>query len=301
MSDWLAGFEHVNGSGSGAWAGDNEDAPKIVLHTTEGPSLDGAIAALRAKSAWSHFVVDPKTRRKVQCVSLAEGSKSLRNKAGGVETNREKRVYQIEIVGYAAQTQNWSKADLEWLGKEVVGPLAAATGTPLVAPRPFYGADAGWTLAVEGARQRLTPAEWDTAKGVFGHQHVPENNHWDPGKLNVDYILEAARSAIAPKPRPWLPFKPGATDKSIYAVGGQQHEVLEVQLILTALAKKWKNPALNPGAVDGNYGPKGQAAVVAFKKQIIEMQKHMKQPVWPNADKNVGAKTINMLRFWNSH
>lgn len=193
MIEWLPGFERVNGTGSGHWASDNEDAPKIVLHTTEGPTVDGAISALRAKSAWSHFIVDPKTKRKVQAVSLAEASKSLRNRPGGVETNREARVYQIEIVGFAAKTQDLTAEELKWLGEEVVGPLAMATGTPLVAPVPFYGADCGWTLASVNAKQRLSPSDWDKAKGVFAHQHVPENDHWDAGKLNINAVLAAAK------------------------------------------------------------------------------------------------------------
>jgi hypothetical protein len=86
-----------------------------------------------------------------------------------------------------------SAAELKWLGEEVVGPLARATGTPLVAPIPFYGADCGWTLATVNAKQRMSYTAWDKATGVFAHQHVPENDHWDTGALNISAVLAAAK------------------------------------------------------------------------------------------------------------
>ena len=35
----------------------------------------------------------------------------------------------------------------------------------------------------------MTDQEWDQFGGVCGHQHVPENTHWDPGAIDWDTLL----------------------------------------------------------------------------------------------------------------
>lgn len=99
------------------------------------------------------------------------------------------------------------------------------------------------------------------------------------------------------KPRSWQTIRPGDTDQSVYAKGGPDNEVSEVQIRLAKLAARWHSPVLNPGKVDGRYGNKGQAAVVAFKRKIRSLQRLTGQAEWPNADPLVGQATIDMLRF----
>ena len=36
---------------------------------------------------------------------------------------------------------------------------------------------------------RMTDDEWNAFDGWCGHQHVPENTHWDPGKLDIDSMF----------------------------------------------------------------------------------------------------------------
>lgn len=211
MTGWLTGFDRIDGNGSGSWTG-NTDAPKIVLHTTEGDSIDGAVAAFRAHNSWPHMTVDPRRRLRVQHVSLDEAARALRNTATPGQTNRDGRTYQIEIVGHAATIDQMSHDDLAWLGGSVIAPLAKATGTPLVTSVQFYGPDCGWTLATETARQRLSPAAWDAYRGILGHQHVPENAHWDPGHINIARILAGALEATITHPAEWqAPAFPGHT------------------------------------------------------------------------------------------
>jgi hypothetical protein len=77
-----------------------------------------------------------------------------------------------------------------WFGREVVGPVCAAQSIPVAstvrwAPYPqYYGADAA---------QRLSVAAWDAYSGVLGHQHAPDNLHGDPGAIDIETILSAAR------------------------------------------------------------------------------------------------------------
>ena len=205
-SRWLPGFTRVVGEGSGTWAADNEDAPKIVLHTTEGSNVQAAINAYRANRSWPHLTVNPVDRTRLQHVPLDIPARALRNTATPGQTNREGRVFQVEIVGFAGKSHTWTGDTLDWLGAEVIGPLAAATGTPLTTSVTFYGEGAGWVLASASARQRLSAAAWDTYTGILGHQHVPENTHWDPGAIDIDRILAAARNLTptppAPSPQP---------------------------------------------------------------------------------------------------
>ena len=71
---------------------------KIVHHTTEGHSADGAMAAYAAKRADPHFTVDAKTI--YQHVDTGESARALVNRSGGVQTNRDAAI-QIELVGFA--------------------------------------------------------------------------------------------------------------------------------------------------------------------------------------------------------
>lgn len=227
MQEWLEGFDKVQGNDSGRWSTTDTDAAKIVLHTTEGSSTEGAIGAYRKNNSWPHLTVDPVRRRRAQHVSLAKPARALRNTSKRGETNRDRRVYQVEIVGFAGRAHTWPADVLEWLGTHVLAPLATATGTLLTSPLTFHGADAGWTLAVESARQRLSPADYDRFRGVLGHQHVPENTHWDPGALKIHVVLAAAGGATPPPDEQELTV---ADAKAIMAkldtLGGQVQQLL---------------------------------------------------------------------------
>lgn len=193
MSNWVAGIprdESIYAAGGGSY---NGGPYKIVLHSTEG-GWDGSMGVFRSRMTAPHFMADPATRRIVQMVPLNRSAYALQNLSGGVETNRD-GVIQVEIVGYAARMHELTDAQLEWLGVKVVRMIVDNAPGPIryVAPR-FYGADAGFTLASTSARQRMSQAEWDAFNGVCGHQHVPENSHWDPGKLNIDKVLRYAQN-----------------------------------------------------------------------------------------------------------
>lgn len=207
---WLPGFRIIPGNSSGSWAPDDEDAPKLVGHTTEGPSIASAVSAFTANNSWPHVTADPLLRDKAQHVGLDRPARALRNTSAPGQTNREPRVYQVEIVGTARTVApagqrsvlEFTDDELEWLGAEVFAPIARATGVPLTTSLTFYGDRAGFTLASEHARQRLSAAAFDTYRGVLGHQHVPENSHWDPGPIDMAKILAAARGETTAPPPP---------------------------------------------------------------------------------------------------
>lgn len=194
---WLPGVardESIMGAGGGSYAADGS-AWRIVLHTTEG-GWEGSMGVFRSRLTAPHLMVDPASRKRVQMIPLDRSAYALRNEAGGGETNRA-HCLQVEIVGYASEAAGWSGDRLDWLGREVIAPLVEHAPGPIAlrAPR-FYGEGAGWVLATPSARQRMSQEQWRTFSGVCGHQHVPENSHWDPGEVRIERILTAAQPGL---------------------------------------------------------------------------------------------------------
>lgn len=182
----------------------------VVVHTTEGsdwPTYSGGATApnytgkppLESKGLWRAHFPDEKS------------SRALQNDAGGVETNTL-NVVQIELIGTCDPRNKtrwgntsrtrlagrdyvyWPNANphqIRWLAR-LLADLHIRHGLQLIAPKEFkpypdsYG-DNG---------VRLTPTAWRKAVGVFGHQHVPENDHGDPGDLPIDLILCEAKRIV---------------------------------------------------------------------------------------------------------
>lgn len=188
-------WESVPGNSAGSMNGDG--SRKLLLHSTEGSTIEGAIGAYRKNNSWPTLTVDCKRRRVVRHLADTVAARSLRNRAGGVETNREGTILiQIELVGFAGDPASiGSREDLVWLGAEVVGPLCRRNAIPIAsslrwAPYPqSYG---------EQAAQRLSGAAWDAYSGVCAHQHAPENDHGDCGAIDIATILSAARGDDMP-------------------------------------------------------------------------------------------------------
>lgn len=189
----LAGFDTtVAGQDSGPFVA---GPMRLVLHTTEGSSAAGAIGAFKSMGSWPHFTVDPLAKVRYQHISLDVGARALINAPGGVETNREDAI-QIEMVGFAAKTPDWTDDALQWLATEVFAPILAATGIPTTHP-----AFSGTNAAGVNAPQRMTFDQWDTFAGICGHQHVPENDHWDPGAFPIDRLLTFLEDDMQPDER----------------------------------------------------------------------------------------------------
>jgi hypothetical protein len=150
------------------------------------------MSVFKSRLTAPHIMADPTARRIVQFIPLDRSAYALKHV--NVETNRRGHVAQVEIVGFAAEADNWPTAELDWLGEHVVGPLAEHTpGTIDLDHHPqFFGDDAGFTLASASARQRMSASAWANFDGIAGHQHVPTNEHWDPGGVNIARIVSAA-------------------------------------------------------------------------------------------------------------
>lgn len=186
---WLPDVERVHGNSGGSM--DGTGGATLLLHSTEGSTIEGAIGAYRTHNSWPTLTVDCPDRRAVEHLPLDVAARALRNAAGGVQTNREGPVLvQVELVGFAGQPSSIGDADdLDWFGREIVAPIAKATGIPLRSTVTWVAYPASYGL---NARQRLSNTAWVSYAGILGHQHAPENTHGDPGALNVGRIIAAA-------------------------------------------------------------------------------------------------------------
>lgn len=144
--------------------------PKLVWHTTEGyglPTYSGSCP---------HFTLDPKTGKLWQHVPITGGAYALRNESGGVETNRA-RAIQVELCGFAARSQNWTDEEYAHIAA-LARWIEKYAGVPRSCSVTFR------------ASSSFKISDWLNYSGHCGHQHVPENDHWDPGRVNIEKILD---------------------------------------------------------------------------------------------------------------
>jgi hypothetical protein len=174
---------------------------KIVHHTTEGSSAQGAMNAFQQNKSDPHFTVD--TTAIYQHVDTAEGARALRNDAGGVQTNRDSAV-QIELVGFAHLPKDRrALVNLARLCRWIEATLGVPQVWPNGFPRPAKnGGDPGG--------HNRNAVVWDTQSGHYGHCHVPENTHWDPAysAAEVTFLMEATFDADGRLLAPQLPRVP---------------------------------------------------------------------------------------------
>lgn len=187
-------WEQIAGNNSGPMNGDG--SRKLTIHSTEGHSIEGAVAAYRAHNSWPTLTVDCRARRVCRHLSDTIGARSLQNTPGGADqTNKDGTVHiQIEVVGFAADPSSFGTTDdLAWFGRDVIGPLCRRNHIPIATtvrwiayrstPPSSYGTNNG---------VRLSPVQWDAYSGVLGHMHVPDNTHGDPGAFPIQAVLAAA-------------------------------------------------------------------------------------------------------------
>lgn len=170
---------------------------KFVLHKTQGGTAAGAFSAYQDGGV-PHFTWEYRTRGKWQHFDTSIAASALRNESGGVQTNRD-GVIQVEIVGYSEVFRHASDDELRWIG-EAIREVCQVEGIDMHNYPEFYDQTSGFTLATRTSRQRMTYAAWDSFNGVCGHQHVPENTHWDPGALNYPRMLQLIGSGPTPPP-----------------------------------------------------------------------------------------------------
>jgi hypothetical protein len=166
--------------------------PKGVLHTTEGTTLAAAVGAYRTANSWPHFTLTFEGGRFAasQHIALNFAARSLAHTAGAQETNRDGAI-QCEIVWHAADAANMPLAFLAGIQRWMRW-VETNAGVKRHAP-VFKAYPASYGVA-NGVR--MSTAQWDTFDGWCGHQHVPENDHGDPGAIDIAYLLPPIPSPV---------------------------------------------------------------------------------------------------------
>lgn len=188
-----------------------------VIHTTEGttlPDYDGGASAPNLTAVPDML---NKQLRWYQHYDIDESSRALVNKPGGVETNTANAV-QVELVGTCD-----SRKAVSWNGLRAGVDYIYWPAAPDWALRDL-GHFVGWCRDNHGIRAestvewipypssrdvRLTGAQWNAYYGWLGHQHVPENDHGDPGNIDFDRVIAyATGTAKPPTTGTTMPEKP---------------------------------------------------------------------------------------------
>ncbi|MFC4604412.1 hemopexin repeat-containing protein [Rhodococcus kronopolitis] len=149
-----------------------------VLHTTEGSTLAGALSTLDSKKVWPHLTIEPNTFKSVQHYPLSQGARALTDQ---LTPQNAARCIQIEIVGFAAQTQDWAPEQLEFI-KDVMRQIEDLVPIPRTADVIFLSGG-------DHPANRMSVNQWNRFSGWCGHQHVPGNSHWDPGAIDIAALL----------------------------------------------------------------------------------------------------------------
>jgi hypothetical protein len=153
--------------------------PVAVLHSTESYAFHATLAfLLDHPGIQPHELYDPETDLAHTFIHWPTPARALKNLPGGVETNnRPGGVWQLEIIGYAAQADNHSEQWYANLGAHLRR-RAKDIGFRLTVPYPFVVSP-----IPKGTDPRITPSQWYDLEGIIGHQRIPEQNHSDPGLL----------------------------------------------------------------------------------------------------------------------
>lgn len=274
------------------FGGDAMESNVIVWHSTEGASLpdyDGGALA-------PNFTAVPdfaaRKLRWFQHFDFDTSSRALRNLVGGVQTNTL-NVTQVEIVGtcdpvthakwaragtshlFMPELPDWAVRDLgafaRWAYEQRAVPLSS--GLTFQAYPSSYGDSA----------VRMTGAQWSAFQGHCGHQHVPENDHGDPGGMPMAAILATAKNGTTEEddvtPEDIAKIATATANKLIG--GGGVLENSDVNRVATAVAAKLQPvEAAQSATIDklvgavatlaANIGDLDPAAIVAELRASIE-------------------------------
>lgn len=140
---------------------------KLVWHTTETqnlPNYDGSAP---------HFTLDPVTNRLWQHIPLNRAARAL--KAGGPNFWNG---IQVELLGFARETPSWPDGRYRNIAT-LARWIEANFGVPRRRSVKF----------VAGVAHLPTLDAFKRYEGHVGHQHVPGNDHSDPGRFKIDLVL----------------------------------------------------------------------------------------------------------------
>lgn len=193
---------------------------RIVHHTTEGSTADGAMGAFRQNRSDPHFTVS--NSKIYQHVDTSVAARALRHPQGTPETNRESAI-QIELVGFAGKSKDrGSLFNLARLCRWIEAEHGVSRTWPMGPPKPAVnGKDPGG--------HRRDQAIWDGQSGHYGHCHVPNNSHWDPAfdAVEAAYVLAAEFGSDGSLSNPQAPAVKALRDSPVLGFDGVEPDVMD--------------------------------------------------------------------------
>lgn len=183
LPEWVfptGGFTKV---GAPYRKGSSLDNLKILWHTWEGTSWAALEAAFRNYPA--HLAVQTDLEEVRQYMPLNRSAEALRQ--GDTEC-----VIQIEVSGFARDMRYLSQKKINFLAS-VVYRLGLAGYKVVDQWFEFHDelTNTKPPLATEKSPIRRSSKELSNWSGHMGHQHMYGNDHWDPGALPIEAIIEA--------------------------------------------------------------------------------------------------------------
>lgn len=238
MADWHPQAKRAPHQDGGTY--ETGFPPRLVWHTTEGTSLPdyGGSAP--------HFTIDPRADNRLwQHIPIDRAARALKGKgAAGVATNGAHAI-QVEIIGFAGDTDNWP-ADYYDRLRELADWVERNAGVKPVE-----------TVDFQDRAHPMSVAKWRAYKGHCGHQHVPGQDHWDPGEFRIAEIISGGNR--------WV-------HRTLH-VGDDGPDVVELQ---RAISKRARGMCRLDRAVtvDGEYGEKTKrnAGFVGYVLGVGESQ-----------------------------
>jgi hypothetical protein len=166
---------------------------KLCLHTTEGSGWPGYAGGSQAPNLTA--LPDFANRRLVwrEHFPINMSSRALRHTR--TQPTNGDHVVQVELIGtcvpggpglYWPDAPEWALAGVA----ELLGFLVAEWNFPASSTVTWRAYNA------PGDSQRLSDGAYNAYRGVLGHQHVPQNDHRDPGALDVARIIELTGGTI---------------------------------------------------------------------------------------------------------
>lgn len=257
-SAWIEGAQVINGvDNGGSMTGHDAYA---TWHSTENdPHTTSAANIARYLNQTRnivHVVWNPEYGQIVVMLPPNVAGRGLMNAAGGVETNRQGKVnIQIEVVARAAQPftagpmrgREKILAALHHFGVKDVWPA----GPPLPANQAY------------GPNRTRSVAKWNASGGHFSHSQVPENDHADPGAIDIHKLLggvptQPAKPAVVPPNAPAPTFHVENGDGK-YERGEEGPGIKTLQAALN-------KAGFNCGTPDGFFGANTESAVNRLKR-----------------------------------
>jgi hypothetical protein len=175
---WCPGAEKIPGSNQGGSGPMTGGPPRVVWHRTVGNDYKGNRDFLRREGYEPHLLWDPTTGELGQFIPADRGAFALQH-TGTQQTNRMgSYCIQIEVADHG---KTWDITSTEMVGLPKIIDWLRSLGVPDTLP-------AG-PMADLGHSGKRSPKIWGSKGGHYGHCHVPQNDHTDPGHMDFDKIF----------------------------------------------------------------------------------------------------------------